>query len=53
MRETKVKCSVSSCQHNDCECCNLEVLDISCTCDGDCCKDKKETVCKSFSERKN
>lgn len=53
MHETKVKCSVSNCKYNDYNYCNLEVLDISCTCSGDCCKDKKETICKSFKEKTN
>ena len=51
-KNTKVKCDVESCKHNDCNSCNLEVLDISCSCDGINCHDKKETVCHSFSLRK-
>ena len=50
-KDTKVKCTVVSCEHNDCKCCNLEVLDISCTCNGDDCSNKKETICKSFSKK--
>ena len=48
-KDTKVKCDVLSCKHNDCNLCNLETLDISCTCSGDECATKKETICKSFS----
>lgn len=50
-KDTKVKCDVESCKHNDCNLCDLEVLDISCTCNGDSCSNKKETICKSFSKR--
>lgn len=51
-KDTKVKCDVESCKHNDCNLCNLEVLDISCTCSGDECSNKRETICKSFSRKK-
>lgn len=50
-KETKVKCDVESCKHNDCHCCCLDKLDISCTCDGCNCNDKQETICKSFSKK--
>lgn len=50
-KDTKVKCDVESCKHNSCNCCDLEVLDISCTCPGCDCISKKETICKSFSKK--
>lgn len=50
-KQTKVKCNVSNCKHNECDCCNLEKLDISCTCPGCDCTDKEETICKSFQEK--
>ena len=34
-----------------CNCCNLEELDISCTCKGCDCTSKDETICKSFKEK--
>lgn len=48
---SKVKCSVDSCCHNAFNCCSLEELDISCTCRGSRCQDKKDTICKSFKEK--
>ena len=50
-KETNVKCEVESCKHNHCNCCDLEVLDISCTCDGCDCQDEKETICRSFTKK--
>lgn len=50
-KDTKVKCDVESCKYNDCNCCNLEVLDISCTCNGCDCSDIEETICRSFSKK--
>lgn len=50
-KDTKVKCDVESCKHNDCHCCSLEVLDITCTCDKEDCQHKKETICGSFSKK--
>ena len=32
MKKTKVKCDVENCKHNDCNCCNLEELDIYLDC---------------------
>ncbi len=50
-KETKVLCDVENCKYNKESCCDLEVLDISCTCKGCDCNDKKETICKSFSKK--
>lgn len=49
-KETKVKCEVENCKHNESKCCDLDELDISCICDKEYCKDKKETLCKSFEK---
>lgn len=49
-KNTKVKCDVENCKHNDCNCCNLDILDISCTCSNCDCHDKEETICRSFSK---
>ena len=50
-KETKVKCDVESCKHNDDKECELKELDISCTCDNDECEEKEETICKSFEKK--
>ena len=50
-KDTKVKCDVENCKHNDCNLCALETLDISCTCNGCDCSNTKETICKSFVKR--
>ncbi len=50
-KDTIVKCDVESCKHNSCNCCDLEKLNISCTCDGCDCNSKKETICSSFSRK--
>jgi len=50
-KDTKVKCDVESCKHNDCNCCNLDILDISCSGLGCNCQTKKETICQSFSKK--
>lgn len=45
----KIKCDVESCKYNDGEdCCELESIEVSCTCDNCDCTDSAETVCKSF-----
>lgn len=51
MRDTKVKCDVYNCKHNNCDYCNLDVLDISSICNGRDCSNKRDTVCKSFSKK--
>lgn len=50
-KDTKVKCDVNSCKHNNCNCCDLDVLDITCTCDGEDCENKSETICGSFATK--
>lgn len=50
-KETNVRCDVESCQHNQCNCCDLEDLNISCTCDGWDCQTEKETICSSFQKK--
>jgi len=52
-KETKVKCEVKNCKHNEEKQCDLDELDISCTCDNENCEDKKETICKSFEKEEN
>lgn len=47
-KDTKVKCDVENCKYNSCNNCNLDELDISCTCAGCDCSTKTETICKSF-----
>lgn len=49
-KETKVKCNVKSCKHNEKKECDLDELNISCTCDNENCTDKQETICQSFEE---
>ena len=51
MKETKVKCDVETCKYNKSNLCNLEILDISCTCNGNECSNRKETICKSFVKK--
>lgn len=55
--KNKIKCDVKSCKHNDQENnCELESIEVSCTCDNCDCQDSKETVCNSFDcdeENKN
>ena len=45
-----IKCDVDTCKHNnkDEECCELESVKISCTCNNDECECTEETVCQSF-----
>lgn len=49
----KIKCDVESCTNNNCEegCCELNSIEVSCTCDNDSCKECEETICASFEER--
>lgn len=48
-----IKCDVSNCKYNNDETylCNLKKIDISCTCNKEHCKNKKETICNSFEEK--
>jgi len=50
----RIKCNVINCIHNnDIEyLCTLNEIDVSCTCNKEKCKDKLETICNSFDERK-
>ena len=47
---SNIKCDVVSCDHNNCEegTCQLDEVEISCSCDNDECVDCAETVCQSF-----
>ena len=49
----KIKCDVESCKYNNCddECCELDSIKVSCTCDKDDCCECNETVCESFEEK--
>lgn len=49
-KHTKVNCEVENCKHNDSKKCDLDELDISCTCDDDECLDKEETICNNFEK---
>ena len=49
--KNNIKCDVISCKHNDCKCCNLEEVEISCRCKKDECNCNDETICKSFCEK--
>lgn len=49
-KETKVNCEVETCKHNESKYCDLEELEISCTCDNENCSDKKETICNNFEK---
>ena len=48
-----IRCDVNNCAYNDdVDClCNLDVIDVSCTCNKNKCNDKKETICNSFKEK--
>lgn len=48
----KIKCNVDTCTHNDNKknCCELDSISISCTCDNDCCCNCEETICQSFKK---
>lgn len=50
-KDTIVKCDVDSCKHNESRNCNLDTLNISCTCDNNNCLHKKETICNNFSKK--
>ena len=47
---SNIKCDVASCDHNNCEegTCQLDKVDISCSCENDKCMDSCETICQSF-----
>lgn len=48
-----IKCNVTNCKYNnDAEyLCTLNKINISCTCNQSDCKNKKETICDSFSQK--
>lgn len=48
-----IKCDVTNCKYNNDEeyLCNLNSVDISCTCNKSECKNKSETICQSFKEK--
>lgn len=48
-----IKCDVTNCKYNDDTdyLCTLKKVDISCTCNQEKCKNKKETICNSFHEK--
>ena len=50
-KNTKVQCDVESCKYNNSKYCGLENLTVSCIGDGNYCHDKKETICRSFSQK--
>ncbi len=52
---TKIKCDVSTCVHNDCNvnCCKLEEIKVSCNCCGDEVSNKDETICNSYRNIEN
>ena len=53
MSKKKINCNVVNCKFNDDEeylCC-LDDIEISCTCNNEKCKNKKETICNSFEEK--
>lgn len=54
-KNSKIKCDVSSCVHNNCDvnCCKLEEIKISCCCCGDEVNDKEETICSSYENIEN
>lgn len=47
-KDTVVKCDVESCKHNESHNCNLDILNIGCTCDNENCSKKQETICNDF-----
>ena len=48
-----IKCDVNNCKYNDeVDClCNLDKVDITCTCNKNKCDSKIETICNSFEEK--
>ncbi len=48
MAKNKIKCNVKACDHNDKDCCELDSVKISCTCDKNECESTDETICESF-----
>lgn len=52
---SNIKCDVVSCHHNNCEegTCQLDEVEISCTCSNDECSNCVETICQSFETTKS
>lgn len=46
-----IKCNVYNCKYQNCDCCTLDKIQVSCTCNNDECSCKKETICDSFKEK--
>ncbi len=45
-----IKCDVESCKHNNCKenCCSLDEIKVSCTCNSDDATEKEVTICENF-----
>ena len=52
-KEIKVKCEVENCKYNEDNLCDLDELEISCIGNKGTCKEKEETICKSFELEHN
>lgn len=52
-KKQTIKCDVDSCKFNNSKenSCELEEIQISCSCDKDDCRCNDETICDSFSEK--
>ncbi len=50
----KIKCHVSSCQYQDCNCCTLTEIQVGCSDQCQNATNQERTVCKSFKcDKKN
>lgn len=49
-KNPSIKCNVETCKHNDCSCgyCDLDEIQVSCTCDHTEVDTKESTICESF-----
>lgn len=45
-----ISCDVETCKHNNCEdgMCELESIQVTCTCNNDECECTESTICDSF-----
>ncbi len=52
-KNERIKCNVESCDHNNKKdnCCELDEIEVSCTCKNDECCDCDETICSSFENK--
>lgn len=52
-KKQTIKCNVESCKFNnsDDNKCELDEIQVSCTCDNDDCRCNDETICDSFEEK--